>query len=293
MAAVAESWLGYSWQTAREVSPRVVSAVCCQHVPRKATGRIVNELWVLDCSRSDCGRVRVGSPRSRWWPRPPRVAHLYPPGTPYWEDASSVRRPIREAWVLFTGGDQAGLDRLVGRGRRFARIADPGGILDARLQEMARTGQERADAGFWRAQSLLALLFETLHAAESQGDGTFTLVSAEAPDDHSGELIRNTHEYFRAHLGDKVTLAAVARHLGMSSSAFSHRYSEQAGRSPMASLTAMRIELAKSLLLRGLKMEAVARQTGFFDAFHFSKAFKKCCGMSPSRFRRDSWQSAQ
>ncbi|NIA21125.1 MAG: AraC family transcriptional regulator [Anaerolineaceae bacterium] len=30
----------------------------------------------------------------------------------------------------------------------------------------------------------------------------------------------------------------------------------------------------------------MARQTGFFDAFHFSKAFKKRCGISSSQFRQ-------
>jgi transcriptional regulator GlxA family with amidase domain len=55
----------------------------------------------------------------------------------------------------------------------------------------------------------------------------------------------------------------------------------------MAALAALRIELAKSLLLRGLKIETVASQTGFFDAFHLSKTFKNHTGLSPSEFRRE------
>jgi len=289
-----QGWIGYSWTAPRGgVMPRVVSAHYLQQPPRGLTGRIVHKLWVLDYARSDCGRARVGSPRAAWWPRDARTAHLYPPGTPYWEDASGVRGMVREAYVIFVGGDEAGLGRLLGRGRRFARIADPAGRLDEPLHEMATAGHALGEAGFWRAQAAMAAVFELLGGAVPQADGTFLLPSASGPVNSAEGMVFAADEYFRAHLGDKVTLAAVARHLGMSASAFSHRYAEQAGRSPMGSLAAMRIELAKSLLLRGLKMEAIARQTGFFDAFHFSKAFKKCCGVSPSRFRRDSWQSAQ
>ena len=59
----------------------------------------------------------------------------------------------------------------------------------------------------------------------------------------------------------------------------------------MAALADLRMELAHNLLLRGLKMDAIARQTGFCDAFHFSKAFRKRCGMPPSAFRRDFWRA--
>jgi len=289
-----QSWIGYSWTAPRGgVMPRIVSAHYREQPPSGPTGRIVHKLWVLDYARSDCGRARVGLPRAPWWQRSARIAHLYPPGTPYWEDTSGVRGMVRETYAIFVGGDEAGLGRLLGRGRRFARIADPAGRLDGHLHEMAAAGHALGEAGFWRAQAALAATFDLLGSVARKGDGTFVLPAAGAPADSAGEMVLAAHEYFRAHLADKVTLAMVARHLGMSASALSHRYAEQTGRSPMASLTAMRIELAKSLLLRGLKMETIARQTGFFDAFHFSKAFKKCCGTSPSRFRRDSWQSAQ
>jgi AraC-like DNA-binding protein len=281
------SWIGYSWTTARPlVAPRIVSAQYLERPPWGVSGRIVHKLWVLDYSRSDCGRVRVGSTRASWWPRRSRVAHLYPPGTPYWEDTSHVRGLVREAYVIFAGGDEAGLGSLISRGRRFARIADLAGLLDRPLYDMALAGQTLGEAGFWRGQVALASALDLLAAAEPRADGTFLLSAASARAGAARGLVDEVHDYFRAHLAEKVTLASAARHLGMSESALSHRYAAEAGRPPMAALAALRIELAKSLLLRGLKMEAVARQTGFFDAFHFSKAFKKHSGASPSEFRR-------
>jgi AraC-like DNA-binding protein len=105
-------------------------------------------------------------------------------------------------------------------------------------------------------------------------------------------LIEATHAFFRDHLGERITLTRVARHLAMSRSAFSHRYRELAGETPMRALLSMRIVEAKRLLLRGVRMEAIAHELGFFDASHFSKAFKRQCGLSPSRFRRDVLQLA-
>lgn len=289
MSEARQGWIGYSWAAPpRGVTPCVVSANYLERPPHGVTDRIVYKLWVLDYSRSDCGLARVGSLRSRWWPRGPHIAHLYPPGTPYWENMSEVRGPIREAYVLFTGGDEAGLRRLLGRGRRFGRIADPGGRLDGPLYDVALAGHAFGEAGFWRAQAALAGVFDLLAGAVVQRDGTAVLPAATAPshDETQRGLVQAAEDYFRAHLAEKITLEKVARHLAMSPSAFSHRYAAEAGRPPMASLTALRVELAKSLLLRGLKTEAIARQVGFYDAFHFSKMFKKQTGMSPSRFRR-------
>ncbi|NLX57867.1 MAG: helix-turn-helix transcriptional regulator [Phycisphaerae bacterium] len=282
------SWVGHSWTTLRPgVAPRIVSAHYVERPPWGMTGRSLHQFWVLDYARSPCGRVRVGSQRAAWRTREPRTAHLYSPGTPYWEDTTGVRGPIREAWVIFDGGDEAGLRRLFDRGRRWAHLADPAGLLDEPLREMALNGHARGEAAFWQGQAALAGVIDLLGRAVRQDDMTLLLTAqVEPPADPTQDLVRRADDYFQAHLADKITLADVASHLGASSSALSHRYSELTGRSPMAVLAAMRIELSKSLLLRGLKMEVIAQQTGFFDAFHFSKAFKKHCGTSPSRFRR-------
>jgi len=88
-------------------------------------------------------------------------------------------------------------------------------------------------------------------------------------------LAEAARAFFQTRLSERITIATVARHLLMSPSAFSHSYAREAGQSPMAALADLRMELARNLLLRGLKMDAIARQTGFCDAFHFSKAFRK------------------
>lgn len=290
-------WIGYAWTASPlGVLPRIAAAHYNERPAWGPTKRIVHPLWVLDYARSDCGRVRVGSPRAAWIPRGAGIVHLYPPGTPYWEDASRLRGTIREAYAIFAGGEEAGLGRLLrptrpGRptpGQRFVRMADPSGRLDAPLREMATAGQTMGEAGFWRAQVALATVLDLfLTAAVAQDDGAFVLPLVGAVSGPQRGIVQDAQEYFRAHLAERITLADVAGHLRMSPSAFSHRYAEESGQSPMAALAGLRIEMAKGLLLRGLKMEVIARHAGFCDAFHLSKAFKNRCGLSPSRFRRD------
>ena len=326
MSEVKPFWIGHSWTAAPAgVLPRLVTAQWAQRPPWGRTRRIVHPFWVLDYARSDCGLVRVGSPRAPWRRRAARTAHIYPPGTPYWEDASAAKSPVLEAYAVFAGGEQAGLGRLVERSLRFARLADPAGLLEGPLHEMALAGQSRGEDGFWRAQAALAEVLDLLKSAavpagdgesmcgpldrgdsgrgargatalsarrltERQSDGGWVLRPPGAEAGAPRGIVEAAREYFREHLAERVTIAAVARHLRMSPSAFAHRYAAEAGEPPMAALAGLRMDLARNLLLRGLKMDAVASQTGFCDAFHFSKAFRKRCGLPPSRFRGDFWR---
>jgi len=279
--------MGHAWTTPRDASPRVVSAAWCQRDPVRLARRIVHEFWVLDYSRSDCGRGRVGSARARWWPRPPRVAHLYRPGTPFWEDDTAVGGRVCEAWVLFSGGEHADLERFFSADRPFGRIVDPGGRIEARLYDIALTGHRRGEAGFWTAQAQLAALLDDLQGVRPHGPHEpFILPATRRADEQAEDLVEAARNFFRDHLAERITLARAAAHLGMSQSSFSHRYTALAGRPPMADLAAMRVEAATGLLLRGLKLDAIARQVGFCDAFHLSRAFRRHRGVAPSRFRQ-------
>jgi len=181
--------------------------------------------------------------------------------------------------------------------RRYVRISDPARLLEPHLREMAQAGASAGEKGFWRAQSELAAILALLCSLPASGNQASKIRQVGAGLSLPGErttpgkeLVEATREFFRPRLAERITIATVARHLRMSPSAFSHYYAREAGQSPMAALADLRMELARNLLLRGLKMDAIARQTGFCDAFHFSKAFRKRCGMPPSAFRRDFWR---
>jgi len=53
----------------------------------------------------------------------------------------------------------------------------------------------------------------------------------------------------------------------------------------MAVLREIRIEAAKAMLLRGsMTLDQISAKTGFADAFHLSRTFKKHEGCSPRAF---------
>ena len=112
-------------------------AACDRHVLTRPagqlSGRISHPFWVLDYSRSHCGRVRVGTPMSPWHDRPASVAHLYPPATAYWEDTRTVKDMMEAAYVVFACGDEAGLRDCIPKDHPHARMMDTDGSILAHI----------------------------------------------------------------------------------------------------------------------------------------------------------------
>lgn len=90
--------------------------------------------------------------------------------------------------------------------------------------------------------------------------------------------------FIEAHFDEPVTLAQLAELSALSVSRFATVFREQFGSSPYRYLCGLRIQRAQTLLLEGVPGSAVATEVGFFDQSHFGRHFKKCCGMTPSRF---------
>lgn len=89
-----------------------------------------------------------------------------------------------------------------------------------------------------------------------------------------------------------ITLEKVAKALGETPSAISHRLERQFGLSFSDYLNRFRIERAKEMLRRTkLPATEIGRRTGFSDLSNFTKVFKRFAGMPPAayreRFRRD------
>ena len=86
--------------------------------------------------------------------------------------------------------------------------------------------------------------------------------------------------------GHAHSLESLADAAGMSRSAFAERFGEAFARTPMAMLHGIRMEHALKLLHESdLSMDEVAKKTGFSSRSHFSQAFKKHHGVSPTRHR--------
>lgn len=82
------------------------------------------------------------------------------------------------------------------------------------------------------------------------------------------------------------TLDRLARRVGVSRSTLNRRFLAEVGRSPTDYLTTWRLELA-ALRLRSAdeSVAAVAHSVGYTSEYAFNRAFARCHGMPPGRYR--------
>lgn len=100
--------------------------------------------------------------------------------------------------------------------------------------------------------------------------------------------LKQTIEYIEEHLGEEISLEAVAKHLNMSQYYFCHLFKQSMGISPYQYVLRQRIEKAKQLLKqRKLTITNVALECGFANQTHFTKHFRKLTGTTPRAYREE------
>lgn len=93
--------------------------------------------------------------------------------------------------------------------------------------------------------------------------------------------------YLREHFGEPITRESVAAALGLHPNYLSALARQQSGQPFHATLTGIRLDAAKRLLLdTDLKLERVARLSGYQSARYFVSAFRLAHGYTPGTFRR-------
>ena len=105
-----------------------------------------------------------------------------------------------------------------------------------------------------------------------------------------GALSRSNHnkvdEYLRAHLADVVRISDLASITQLGNRHFTRSFVKTFSQTPYNYVIALRIEKAKQELLNThTSITEIALACGFTHAQHFTTAFHKVVGMSPSRYR--------
>jgi len=68
---------------------------------------------------------------------------------------------------------------------------------------------------------------------------------------------------------------------------YSHRFGRATGLSPAVFIQSVRLNEVRRLLRDSAEpLKAIAEETGFADANHLCKAFRRDCHMSPGVYRR-------
>ena len=109
-----------------------------------------------------------------------------------------------------------------------------------------------------------------------------------APDYRGGLTkfqLRRVVEFIQEHLGENISLQALARIAGLSAFHFARMFKQSTNLAPHQYVIRSRVLKAKELLLvRNANIGDVAAQVGFCDPSHFAAHFKRVCGLTPSGF---------
>jgi AraC-like DNA-binding protein len=91
--------------------------------------------------------------------------------------------------------------------------------------------------------------------------------------------------HIAAHLSGRITTGDLAGAIRRSESFVSHLFRSEFGTSPASYVRKRRMEAAREMLGSGAYVYRAAEKLGFYDAGHFSKAFKAFFGHPPVECR--------
>jgi AraC family transcriptional regulator len=212
----------------------------------------------------------------------PKHMTLTPAGMEVWGHADKLRF-ARDATLHF---DTEGLGKRLGGG------LDGNDLHAPRL----RFADDRA----WTLVRLLAdVVNDPDPSTQLYGDGLVAAISAAlftrrhdgAADGGSGLAswqLRRVIEFLHEQLPGRVELAELAGLTGLSQSHFSKAFKASTGLAPYRWQLDARIRRGQAMLIdTDASLERVAEATGFADAVHFGRTFRKFVGASPAAWRAD------
>ena len=103
---------------------------------------------------------------------------------------------------------------------------------------------------------------------------------------HLDKRMYNALEFIRLHSCGKIAVQDVVRQMGCSRRFADQRFRTTLNRTITDEIHLSRLESAKSHLLHGEAIDAVAEKTGYTSAADFRRVFKRYTGISPKRWTK-------
>jgi AraC-like DNA-binding protein len=154
----------------------------------------------------------------------------------------------------------------------LSALRPPHGAIDPELLRLAGWALlARQDMRELAIRSVVARL-ATAHGTSSGGLRTRGLSPA---------TLRRVQDFVEAHL-DSVSLKTMAREARLSVFHFAREFKRETGQTPWAFVVLRRVWRAAELLAMGERTEDIAQRTGFADASHMRRSFRKVIGATPA-----------
>jgi AraC-like DNA-binding protein len=269
-----------------KLCPLVTSFHCYPKYSKLMSNKITASGWAIEYHSKYAGKVFLKS-LSNPIDRERQTVHIYAPGCVYWEDTRDADCPIQETYLYFTGAESCGLDSFASSKFKFARFKDPDNMIGSLFMSAATACTNLGDDSFWLIQSYFMRMINHLLQGRHLDGFNYLLSASEAnSNSKAADFSHMVHLYLKKNTGRYVTLKEIATYMKTSESLLSHRFKEETGTSPIVCHVKLRIEFAKSLILKGEKLKSIAEMTGFNDEYHLSKVFKLTTGITPSAFRK-------
>ncbi|MBE7047102.1 MAG: AraC family transcriptional regulator [Ruminococcaceae bacterium] len=101
-------------------------------------------------------------------------------------------------------------------------------------------------------------------------------------------FVKKAMVYMDRKFNKPITVKDVTEYVGYSESYFITKFTEQTGISPKQYLQETRMKRAKEVLETGLySVSEISDMCGYKNIYHFSNAFKKTTGLSPSQYMKN------
>lgn len=148
------------------------------------------------------------------------------------------------------------------------------------MERIVRQISEQPDAR-WSCRAR-AILFRLLDMIEFECD---QLCNANIP---QNKFVCEVMEYIHLHIGDVLSVQMLCKIFHTNHTTLNRYFQRAAGMSTSGYIFAHRLKVAKhTLAFTALSVEEISKLCGFQEQTYFAKVFKKHCGVTPLKYRRD------
>lgn len=204
---------------------------------------------------------------------------IFPGDIVYYD--TDLADPWSFCWFSFNGTKAEEYVRQIGLSRaKPVLVVGESSSIPALMDILLEAYQTQPSVGVFQRQASLFQLLAALEDSYGQS-GKTPIVPRLSPSSVEKAIAFISYNYHKA-----VSIAELARHVGLERSYFSKLFNTTMGCPPQIFLQKYRIEKAQLLLkTTGLSIGEVCECVGFSDIFYFSRIFKKSVGLCPTKYR--------